>query len=181
MLRIESILKKCENFHAIQDLINSAFPPAEQAPIWFLLHRAKKKHIKFNAYYDKESLIGIAYLVIHSQICYVIYLAVDTTVQSKGYGTQILNSIKSDYPNNRIVLGIEEENESAENNEQRKKRRQFYARNGFSSSGILLKFRDTPFDLLIYNGHCTTKEFFELHKKFLGPIISFFVKPKLIV
>ena len=180
MLRTESISKKNNNFQAVQNLINSAFPPAEQAPMWFLLHRAKKEHIKFNAYYDKESLVGIAYLVIHNQICYVIYLAVDGTVQSKGYGTQILNSIKLTYPNHRIILGIEAEDANAANNEQRKMRRQFYERNGFSSSGILMTFRDAPFDLLIFNGQCTAKEFFDLHRKFLGSIVSAFVKPKLV-
>jgi len=180
MLRVEPISRKSKNFQAVQNLINSAFPPSEQAPMWFLLHRARKEHIKFSTYYKENALIGITYMVVYNQICYVIYLAVDNTVQSKGYGTQILNCIKSAYPNNRIILGIEVEDEHAENNIQRIKRRQFYARNGFSSSGILMKFRDVPFDLLIYNGQCTTKEFFKLHSKFLGPVISTFIKPKLI-
>jgi len=181
MLRKEIISKKSENFQAVQNLINAAFPPAEQAPMWFLLHRSSKENIKFNAYYDEEVLVGITYLIIHNQICYVTYLAVESTLQSKGYGTQILDKIKSDYPNYRIVLGIEEEEEDAENNEQRRKRRQFYERNGFSSSGNILKFRAVPFDLLVYGGQCTIKEFFELHKKFLGAIVSTFVKPKMIV
>jgi len=180
MLRTEPISKKFKDFQAVKDLYTSVFPLSGQAPMWFLLHRARKEHIKFNAYYDKDSFLGFSYMVIYNQICYIAYLAVDTQCHSKGHGTQILNHIKSDYPNNRIVLGIEVEDENAENNEQRKKRRQFYARNGFSSSGSLLESRGDTFDLLVYNGQCTNKEFFVLYKKFLGSIVSAFVKPKVI-
>jgi len=172
--------KKFKDFRAVANIYTSAFPPSGQAPMWFLLHRAKKTHIKFNAYYDGERVIGLAYFVVYARACYVVRLAVDTECQSKGYGSQLLDSIKAAYPNNRIILAIEMEDENADNNEQRKKRRQFYLRNGFVSTGISSELKGVTYDLLVCNGECTPAEFFVLYKKFLGAIVFAFLKPRLV-
>jgi len=177
MLRIESITKRFEDFKAVEDLYKSAFPKAEQAPMFFLLQRAKKDYIEFNACYDNDMLVGITYLITHEPITYVLYIATAATERSKGYGSQIMEHIKKAHPDNRIILNIETEDENADNNEQRKKRKQFYIKNGFLSSGIFSKFSNVTWELLVYNGTCTANEFLELHKKALGLIIFFFMKP----
>jgi len=44
MLRIEAITKGFKDFYAIEDIHKTAFPKAEQAPMFFLLKRAKKDY-----------------------------------------------------------------------------------------------------------------------------------------
>ena len=44
MLRIEAITKGFKDFYAIEGIYKSAFPKAEQAPMFFLLKRAKKDY-----------------------------------------------------------------------------------------------------------------------------------------
>jgi len=180
MLRVESIAKGYKDILAVKDLYKSSFPKEEQAPMFFLLQRAKKGYIEFNAYYDNETLVGITYLISYRHIRYVLYIATAATERSKGYGSQILDHIKAAYPDDRIILNIEIEDESANNNEQRKKRKLFYIKNGFSSSGIFSKLFGVTWELMVYNGTCSAKEFLMLHKKSIGSVIYFLTRPFII-
>lgn len=180
MLKAYPITKNFKDFQMIEALYKSAFPEAEQAPMWFLLRRAKKDHIEFNAYYDGKVFAGFAYLISHSNVTFVLYLAIDSGHRSKGYGSQIINQIREAYPNNRIVLSIEAEDEHAENNAQRKKRKQFYQKNGYASSGFFLEMRGVTYEVLMCNGACTSAEFLAINKKFLGSILFSLMKPKLL-
>jgi len=108
------------------------------------------------------------------------YLAIDASQRAKGYGSQILSQIREAYPNNRIILNIEAEDETADNNAERKKRKQFYMRNGYSSAGVFLKIMGVTYELLVCSGDCTAKEFLRLNKKFMGSLLFLFFKPKLV-
>jgi len=180
MLKIHPITKDSKDFQMIETLYTSTFPEAEQAPMWFLLRRAKKDHVEFNAYYDGDVLAGFTYLISHETLTLVMYIAIDANHRSKGYGSQIMNYIREAYPNNRIILNIEMEDENSENNAQRKKRKQFYIRNGYGSSGIFLEMKGVTYEALISNGDCTVREFLALNKKFMGSLLFPFIKPKLI-
>ena len=176
----EPLTPKSKDYKAVESLYKAAFPAEEQAPLLFLFQRAKKDFIEFSAYYDGEALIGIVYQVAWGNIIYIVYLAVDATIRSKGCGSKILDEIKESYPDKRILLNIEVADETADNNPQRIKRKQFYARNGFADTGVKIKMFGVTYDMLSYNGPCSAKEFLTLHKKFLGPIIYAFMKPKLL-
>ncbi|MCL2619788.1 MAG: GNAT family N-acetyltransferase [Defluviitaleaceae bacterium] len=180
MLTAHPVTKKSKHFQQFVSLYKSAFPVAEQAPIWLILRRAKKDYIKFDAYYDKEIFAGFTYTVTHKNVTFVLYIAVEATHRSKGYGSQIINRIKEAYPNNRIILYIEAEDESAENNQQRKKRKQFYIKSGFSSAGINLKMMGVVYEMMTWNGQCTAEEFSAVNKKFFGSVLYAFLKPKLL-
>jgi len=177
MLRTETVTTGLKEYRKVVKLYKSAFPKEEQAPMFFLLQRAKKDYIHFNAYYDNEALIGIAYLIVYDRISYVLYIATDAAVRSKGYGSQIIKHIKTQYPDNRIILNIEEEDEHANNIEQRKIRKQFYIKNGFTSPEIFMKLFGVTWELMVYNGTCTARDFLKLHKKALGPFIYYCTRP----
>ena len=166
MLKIKPVTRNSEDFQMIKTLYTSSFPKIEQTPMWFLLQRAKKDYVEFNAYYDGEVFVGFVYLMLHENLTYIMYIAIDTKHRSKGYGSQIMNHIREVYPNNRIILSIEAEDENAENNAQRIKRKQFYIKNGYSYSGISSEMRGVICETLISNGDCTTKEFLAINKKF---------------
>jgi len=180
MLRIQAITKNAKDFPVVASLYASAFPAAEQAPMPYLLKRAMKDYVDFHAYYDGEVFVGFTYSMTRENLTFIMYLAIDANHRAKGYGSQILSHIKEAYPNNRIILNIEIEDETAENNAERKKRKQFYMRNGYHSSGVFLKIMGVTYELLVCNGDCTAEEFLTLNKKFMGSLLFLFFKPKLI-
>ena len=181
MLQAKPITKTSDDFHIVNDLFLSAFPKAEQAPMSFLLQRAKKENIDFTAYYDNDIFAGFSYTVTQKDLTYVLYLAVSANSRSKGYGTQIMSHIKSLNPNNRIILNIEAQDETAENNEQRKRRKIFYERIGYTPAGFSLKMNGILYDVLINGGDCSADEFMALFKKYMGTIVFFLYRPKIIM
>ena len=169
MLRIQPITKDLNNSHIMEDLYTSAFPKRQQMPLGHLMERTKLDAVRFNAYYDEDMFVGFSYTITYGDLTYVLYLATREDIRSKGYGSQILNCIKEQYPNNRIALNLEAQDETADNSEQRKKRRSFYLKNGYAPAGMLMKFiNGDVVEVLIRDGTCTVDEFRALHKKYWG-------------
>jgi len=177
MLYSKPITKKAHDFKDIIRIYQTAFPKSEQAPVWFLFSRAKKKNIEFNAYYEDDTLVGITYITVKHDIVYIMYLAVNDKLRSSGYGSKILQSIREQYPNYRVILNIETEDEKAENNEQRKRRKSFYFKNGFESTNIIGELKGALFELLVCNGKCTADDFLDLQKETLGTLVNAMFKP----
>lgn len=179
MLQVKAVTKNSEDFEAIKELFLTSFPEAERAPMGFLLWRAKREYIDFLAFYDEDTLVGFIYLVTRGSLTFVLHIAINSKIQSKGYGTQILNYVSEKYVGNRIILNIEELDENADNNDQRIKRRNFYIKNGYKASGMTMIDKVLVYEVLISGGDCTIDEYFALLKRYAGFLIFPFIKPKL--
>jgi len=176
MLEARQVIKGSLDVSNVENLMNSAFPNEEQIPMVFLLSRAKKDFTDFLAYYDDDKFVGFTYLITDNDLTFIQYIAVDSTLQSKGYGSMILSHIKDMYPNNRVALNLEMLDENAENTEQRIKRRAFYAKNGYVDTGIITYIRGHILDTLVLGGTTTTEELHVHLKKFTGVIFGIFAK-----
>lgn len=180
MLRIQPITKELNNFDIVKDLYLSAFPKQERVPPRILMGHTKRDVVKFNAYYDEDVFVGLSYTVTFEDLTYLFFLATRADIRSKGYGSQILDCIKAQHPNSRIVLNLEAQDETADNSEQRKKRREFYFRNGYAPTGMTLEIHGNLLELLFLDekGTCTKNEYQTLFKKFWGPLLFHIVGPK---
>lgn len=76
-------------------------------------------------------MCGFVYLAHNSTIVFVMFLAVDKTLRSKGYGSAILQEIQNKYPNKKIIISIEPCDPKCPDIELRKRRKDFYMRNGY--------------------------------------------------
>ena len=99
-----AVTKRLADYPAIQALYQRAFPRAEQVPWSWLMFKAKRSRARFTAYYDGEDLVGFTYLIVGHNVNYLMYLAVNDRIRSKGYGTQILTHLKATYPAQTLVL-----------------------------------------------------------------------------
>ncbi|MEE0449606.1 MAG: hypothetical protein UC928_06895 [Collinsella sp.] len=79
------------------------------------------------------------YTAKNDKYIFVLYLAVNNRIRSKGYGTKMLDWLKHN-TNKIIVLNVEAIDPLAENAQQREKRISFYGRNGIVDTGC--KFVD---------------------------------------
>lgn len=161
-----------ENSTKIKSLYESAFPKSERAPFWFLRQKAKQSNVSFNSLYDDESWIGLLYTFEYRDILLVLYIAIDASCRSGGYGTRVLTGLRADHPDKRIVLTIEPIDEQADNYEQRVKRKRFYEKNSYTSAGIIVEELGQPFEMLISGGLITPEETREVYRSFLGKILS---------
>jgi len=180
MLEVKPITKHFADLELVRELNNSEFPRNERMPVWMLLRMTKTKKgiADFMAFYDDDLFVGFISLFTIGNLTYVALLAVNSNIQSKGYGSRILGYVKTLYPDNRVTINIEVLDENAANNKQRKRRRAFYYKNGYESSGIILKMVGPALEVLISCGSTISKdELFTIAKAMYGTFTYIVMRP----
>ncbi|OWV13450.1 GNAT family N-acetyltransferase [Fibrobacter sp. UWB5] len=178
MLQFFEVTKKSPWFSQVKALYESAFPANERIPIKHLLDDKIKR--EFWAFFYKDDgesgavsrFCGFSNSISHGDITNIVYFAVESELRSRGYGSQILQAIRRQHPNTRIVvyIEVEEDSKNAEELERRNRRREFYLRNGFDSSPVDYVWQGEHYRLLSAGGTVTDKEFRDFWKEILKDI-----------
>ena len=134
-LTVRQVHWKNRDYSEINALKNRAFPKIEQIPGWLLLLLALRKSVNYRAFYDSERFCGLLYTAETDKMVFVLFLAVNDKLRSRGYGSAILEWLKEQAAGKTVCLNIEDPYTEAENREQRLKRLAFYVRNGFHETG----------------------------------------------
>ena len=134
MLADKTFSRKLHEYKDVCRLMRTAFPRNEQVPMWLLRMLAFRKSVNFRAFYEDAQFCGVLYTAEDNKYIFVLYLAVNDRIRSKGYGTKILDWLKEN-TEKIIVLNVESLNPSAPNALQREKRISFYSRNGIFDTG----------------------------------------------
>ena len=79
----------------VRQMYLDAFPPAERMPFPVMVAMSKLWHTDFLEFYDGDTLCGFVYLAHNRKLVFIMFLAVDETFRSKGYGSAILHEIQS--------------------------------------------------------------------------------------
>ena len=151
----------------IERLYNASFPDDERIPFERLLATCSADRV-MHVYYDGDALVGMTFLFFNDDLIYLSYIAVEETLRDRGYGSQILDLIRENYPEYRIVLDIEEVKPESDNYQERKRRKDFYLRNRYSETGIYYYIYGVDYELLACNGTASRKEWHELIRKHWG-------------
>ena len=170
MLQIIEIKKSSPYLPQVQALYESAFPANERIPMKQLLDDKIKR--EFWAFFDEETFCGFSNSISHSDITNIVYFAVVPELRSRGYGSKILQAIRKQHPDTRIIVDIEVEEDSkdAEELKRRNRRREFYQRNGFDASPVDYVWQGEHYRLLSAGGTVTEKEFRDFWKEILKDI-----------
>ena len=147
-LKTKPVSKSLPEYMQIRLLIKRAFPKDEQLPMWLLRLLSTKKNIDFTAYYDENTFCGITYTVQNKNMAFVLYLAVNDEIRSKGYGSAILAQLKVGFKRKPISLNVETLDLNAKNYDQRVRRVAFYKKNGFLSTNQFLSDKKTKYLIL---------------------------------
>lgn len=149
-LKAVAVSKKLKEYKGIKSLMCRAFPKNEQIPMWLLHILAIRKSVEFSAYYDEDLFCGISYTVSNEELVFILYLAVNDKIHSKGYGSAILQCIKQRFSNKAIALNIEPLDPKSDNYAQRIKRFEFYLKNGFVDTHYQILATTTQFPIKEY-------------------------------
>ena len=131
-LEVRNIYPLTPTFKNVASLYEAAFPVEERLPLWQLSWNSLIRGQSFLAYFDREVFIGLTYSIYTENLVYLLFLAVEESKQSQGYGSQILAQVKKEAGVRPCVLTIEPmDEEAASNRNQRLKRLAFYERHGY--------------------------------------------------
>ncbi|TLU66342.1 GNAT family N-acetyltransferase [Thalassotalea litorea] len=166
------------NYIEVIDLYKEAFPEARKVPKWLLKYKLRNGKIGLSALYSENVWIGLIHITEYEDIVFIQSLAIAEFNRSKGFGSQVLDSLKSLHSGKRIVLNIEVIEDEASNYKQRVKRKAFYENNGFLSSGFTVKEPGENLEMLIFGGAITKIEIESMYKKLFGSILGLFLKPE---
>ena len=120
----------------IKKLYVSAFPKNERPPVHYFFKSALKESNRLIAYYIENEFIGFTYLSYYKDICYIFFLAVSDSKRNMGYGSKIIEQIKSDNSDYVLLLCYEEVDEKYVDYLNRKNREKFYLKNGFKNNEL---------------------------------------------
>lgn len=121
-----------------KDLYERAFPKSEKYPLLMLQILAQRNGIDAHSFYEDGKFVGLLYTVESSSMVFVLYLAVNDKIRSRGYGTKILEWLKAKAGSRGIGLNIEPVDPTADNALQRQRRATFYEKNGIVDTGYRL-------------------------------------------
>lgn len=161
--------KICEK--ELKQLYKEAFSKNERVPFWILKIISKKKNVKLYGIYDGNKFIGLTNIICYKDITYVFYLAIDSNIRGRGYGTRVLDLLKQKYKNNRILLNVEEIDQNSNNYEQRIKRKKFYEKSGFYDLNYKIEEFGEKYEMLCYSKDkkiVSKEEYMEIMKSYFG-------------
>lgn len=144
---------------AVKHIYFESFLKNERMPFPMMVAMSKLWNTEFLSFHDKETLCGFIYLATNRRLVFVMFLAVDEKLRSKGYGSAIMQEIQKRYPDKKIIISIEPCDENAFDLDIREKRRAFYIRNGYQGTGYMMKLNGVVQEIIITNGEFSKKEF----------------------
>ena len=157
---MELTVKKVKlNSRDIRKIYCDAFPKKDRMAFPLMIAMSKLWNTEFLSFYDGDTAVGMIYLAKNHGLVFIMFLAVDEKIRSKGYGSKILRYIRNRYASRKIIVSIEPCEEAAPDLDVRKKRKQFYLRNGYSETGYRMKLNGTEQEILISGNEFRKAEF----------------------
>lgn len=143
-------------------IYTEAFPEYEQRPMAELVTLVEQQDaIKMQVIVDDQTIVGVVYLCeIGLSKAFLLYFAIDATIQSKGYGSRALATLKERYKDG-VILEAEQVGTQAENEEQRTRRYDFYMRNGLEDKQLLSENSGGVFHLLASTPDISATEYLQ--------------------
>ena len=164
-LRYVPIDEQGDDLALTKHLFESAFPEGERPPFEYML---MWNHDTFYGVYDEDEFIGLADLIVHQDMVYLFFLAIEESKRGHGYGSRILHDLKQRYQGRRLFLLADEAKPSYPDYDVRVKRMEFYAKNGFLPSNQFICEFGVWYELLCHDCFVTKKEFVDTMASLIG-------------
>ena len=164
--------KKIDNLFKALDvktLYENSFPEEERTD-FFGLFSDIYEGFQLYALYNNKNLVSFIHFNETDNFIHINYLAVDKALQSKGYGSYVLNWLKQEFPAKAIVLDVEIPEKNANNNNERSRRISFYKKNNFLFSNYTFNWADCLMSPMYY-GNLNSKEFIN-YIQIIAPTIT---------
>ena len=152
-------------FWRVKNLYESSFPVQERISWPWMVWMALLGQADFLAYYDGQDFAGFSYSLRSKTTYYLLFLAIPSQQQSKGYGRQILQEVARRAGQRPIFLVIEPLDEAADNYAIRLKRLAFYEKNGYQLTDYIYFENQEVYQVLTNHFPANFQDFERLAKK----------------
>lgn len=88
-------------------LLSKSIPRNERIPRIAVNVLAAREMINYYSFYDANTIVGLIYYMETDKLIYILYLAVNPKIRSKGYGSKILDWIKNKSNGRPLVIDLE--------------------------------------------------------------------------
>ena len=164
MLLTRVVKSESADRELVKKLYEESFPPKERMPFDLMMELNDLPHVSLEAVYDDDSFVGFYLLMINGTTAYVAFLAVSPLVRMKGYGSAIISYLKDEYAGYDILLDEEPVYEDAENYEERVHRKAFYEKNGFISTGYVIRAFGVDYEILTTGSHFNYESYLDIFR-----------------
>ena len=134
-----------------------AFPDYERIPVENLYRFAGTDLAEYYAI-EEDGFRGLAYIVTHGDIFFLLYLAIAPGSRGNGCGSRALEIIKGMADGRKVFLNMEPVDPKADNYEQRLARRRFYERNGFTAVREYMTSEGIPYTVMTWGEPISEEE-----------------------
>lgn len=155
------------NKRAAKRIYDDALPGNGRIPFW-IMRRMASKAAEMHVYRDGNVYCGMSCEASINGITFIVFLAVDGRMRSRGYGIRILDRIKADHPDHTIVASFE----SSAGGDCGLGSKAFYLRNGFAETGYAGTIGGRPQEIVVFNGEFDPGKFQEFFVKYSGGRVS---------
>lgn len=156
----------------VKKIYIDSFRKEERMSFFMMVLLTKITPTEFLAFYDNSQLCGFTYLSTIKNITFIMFLAVDKNLRSKGYGSKILEKIQERYPNQKIVISIERCDVDATNKKDRIRRKKFYLKSGYIDTGYFIELSKIEQELIIKNGVFDKEELYNFFVKYSNGVMK---------
>lgn len=149
----------------VKKLYCDSFPKEERLPFPALVALSMFGDTDFWAFYDADRFCGFICNATNKKWAYVMFLATDAQLRSKGYGSAILQDTLACYAGKNIVISYLTLDGESEDRAERLRRRNFYAANGFQDTGYMMEMNGVKLDV-VANTDCNMEEFAKFFRNY---------------
>ena len=167
--------RKDQYYEQFVHLYQTSFPPEEQNPLSVMFHLSKKHKFFIYAIVDNDTFIGLVVIACGKKWNLLNYLAIEPSLQGKGYGSKICQLIQQRYKDKPLVIEVEQ-NKSDDPNNEKQRRLDFYIRNHFTYSKLATSLYGVSYELLTNKTPLTYREYLEMYVEIFGSIKVKFLK-----
>ena len=160
---------------ALYALYERSFPRLERKPVSSLERTFSEGKSKILAVTEDEDFIGLAVLMTDGRCTLLDYLAIEPDKRDRGYGSQVLRRLLTEYNERPLLVEIERADERAADNADRLRRRDFYLRSGMESSGVCVWLFHVEYELLCANGSVSYEQYRALLTHCMGGRVGAFL------
>jgi len=163
-----TLVKVDENFKELsflENIMKNEFPKEEYMSINDQLELQNKGEVEIFSIFDDDQIVGMTTLRTVPYMAYLLFLAIDSKYQGKGYGTKTIQKLSEIYVDKSFVVDFELVDEKANNNAQRIRRRNFYLKCGFNETGYGLSYLGVDYEIFYKNLPFKMEEFVKILNK----------------
>lgn len=152
-----------ETMKKLKALYERTFPRAEKKPFLLIKRLTKQGKMKIYSAEENGKFLGLAIMILHSDIALLDYLAIEENARNRGVGGQVIERLKETYGDRRLLLEIEDTDKDIPEREMRLRRKKFYLSHGLSIMPYKICLFGVDMEVLTYGGEVSFDDYYEVY------------------